>query len=67
MGFIIFYTLYINNKSIEKDVCIFILFMINYVVILAVKHIPMMPVENSLILAGVQSFLLFKGLESLVT
>ena len=41
--------------------------MINYVVISTVKHIPMMPVENSLILAGVQSFLSFKGLDSLVT
>ena len=37
---------------------LFILAMISYLVISAVKQIPMMPVENSLILAGVQSFLL---------
>ena len=54
------------NQLIEKG-CIFILFMINYVVISAVKQIPMMPVENSLILAGVQSCLSFKVPSSLVT
>jgi len=40
--------------------------MISYLVISAVKQIPMMPVENSLILAGVQSFLSFKWSVSLV-
>ena len=54
------------NQLIEKG-CIFILFMINYVVISAVKQILMMPVENSLILVGVQSCLSFKVPSSLVT
>ena len=57
-------SLYLDNKSIEKGVFSFC-FMINYVVISTVKHIPMMPVENSLILAGVPSILAFKRLAAL--
>jgi len=40
--------------------------MMSYIVISGVKHIPMLPVENSLLLAGVQSFLSFKWSLSLV-
>jgi len=40
--------------------------MMSYLVISAVQHIPMLPVENSLILGGVQAFLTMKWSISLV-